>query len=1039
MKRIKLINLILLMFCCCNLMAQNIKVTGKVIDALSEPIIGASVQVSGTTNGVITDFEGNFSLGAQKGDILHISYIGYVAQDVKVAGPQTMKIVLKEDNEMLEEVIVVGTSMKKSDLTGAVSSVSAKVLEEKPVTNINQALQGRVAGVLISSAGKPTDDASIKIRGINTINGSTDPIYVVDGLVMDNSYSGFNAVNLNDVASIEVLKDASATALYGSRAANGVVLITTKKGAKGEGKISYDGWVGVRSYAKMPQTMNSKQLFELRKDAAMNSFMARHPNATEAEINTNLQNRIMTPYNPQGGGGYVFGQYEIDAYNNPNFQDYDWLDEVTRNAVEQNHSLSFSGGSEKGSFFFSLNYANQEGMVKNLNNKSISGRINAEYNIKPWLKVGTNTSYVRTESQLGDGDEVFDKARGANPMLPIDYKLLTLNYGDYADENYFNPLGSLRIENDRIRNRIITSNFLNLNPIKGLNIRTTFSLNYLDEQKYRYQPNDIQQAIRYSNKGEAKHNRDNAMTWQWDNTVSYDRTFADIHRMNVVLGTSASNSSYNYTSATGRGFDSNFFGYHNIGASEKFTDRQIGSDFWSSSLMSYFVRANYSYASKYYLTVTARYDGSSKFAEDYRWGLFPSFSGAWNIAEESFMQEQNIFNQLKLRAGYGVVGNQEIDNYAFLTLYKPNISSGSTAYLPDSKRGTSDITWEGQRSFNVGVDMAFLNSRIKFSADYFHTINNNLLLTRNLAETTGFSTSVENIGEIKNQGVEFTVDVNALKTKDWEWNISANFSKDHNEVTKLYGDGVQFIKKYDGNHNLQKEGNLFLGESRNTIYIWRTGGIAQLVDMDRLNQIDWQGRNVNPGDLYPLDISGPDGKPDGKIDDEYDRVIVGSPDPKFYGGFSTDVSWKGLSLNLVFNYSYGAKKLSSLYEGLIGSTGRSLASVDLLDRWSPDNTDAKFPRPMYHDGNDSAPSYNAFNAGQMDFSVQDASYLRLSTMTLSYTLPKKIVNMMKMDNLRVYSTASNLFCWTPYKGYDPETGDWYPPTRMFVFGLNVTF
>lgn len=1038
MKTIKFINLILCMCCAMGLWAQDIKVTGKVVDVTSEPIIGASVVVKGTTNGTVTDFDGNFILNVQKGNVLHISYVGFISQDIRVTGSQPINVILKEDTETLDEVVVVGTSMKKSDLTGAVGRVSSEVLKEKPVTDINQALQGRVAGVLINAAAKPGDDSSIKVRGVNTINGSTDPIYVIDGLIMDNNGGGFNSINLNDVSSIEVLKDASATALYGSRAANGVVLITTKKGTKGEGKINYDGWIGVRSYARMPKTMNSKQLFELRRDAAMNSFMARHPNATEAEMNANMQNRIMTPYNPQGGGGYVFGKYEIDAYNDPDFQDYDWLDEVTRNAVEHNHSLSFSGGSEKGSFFLSLNYANQQGMVKNRDNKNISGRINAEYNIKPWLKVGTNTSYVRTETQLGEGDEVFDKARGANPMLPISSSLLTLNYGDYSDENYFNPLGSMRIKNDRTRNRIITSNFLNINPLDGLNFRTTFSVNYLDEQTYRYQPNDIQQAIRYSNKGEASHYRNNAVTWQWDNTISYDKTFAELHRMNIVLGTSASNSSYNYTNATGRGFDSNYFGYHTIGASEKLTDRQIGSDFWGSSLMSYFVRANYTYASKYYLTVTARYDGSSKFAKGHRWGLFPSFSAAWNIAEENFMQEQTIFDQLKLRAGYGVVGNQEIENYAFLTLYRPDVSSGSTTYTPDSKRGTSDITWEGQRSFNIGVDMAFLNSRLKLSADYFHIVNNNLLLTRNLAQTTGFKTSVENIGEIKNQGVEFTLDVNALRTKDWEWNISANFSKDHNEVTKLYGDGVKFIKKYDGNNNLQKEGNLFIGESRNTIYIWKTGGIAQAADMERLNQIDWQGKNVNPGDLYPLDISGPDGKPDGKID-ENDRVIVGSSDPKFYGGLSTDVSWKGLSLNLVFNYSYGAKKLSSLYEGLIGSNGRSLASVDLLDRWSAGNTDAKYPRPMLHDGNDNASTYNPFSAGEMDFSVQKASYLRLSTMTLSYTLPKKIINKMKMDNLRIYSTASNLFCWTPYKGYDPETGDWYPPTRMFVFGMNVTF
>ena len=439
MKQIKIFSILMMLVLCCGTMfAQNATITGIITDAnTSEPLLGASVVLKGTTQGTVSDMDGNYSITATPGVTLVFSYIGYDTKEIRVGNQNVINVALSEDSQSIDEVIVVGTVMRKSDLTGAVSSVSGEVLKEKPVTDINQALQGRVAGVFISSAAKPGDNSSIKIRGINTINGATDPIYVVDGLIMDNYGGGFNAVNLNDVSSIEVLKDASATALYGSRAANGVVLITTKKGSKGEGKVSYDGWIGVRSYAKRPETMNSKQLFELRRDAAMNSFAARHPNATEAEINANLQNRIMTPYNPLGGGGYVFGQYELDAYNNPNFQDYDWLDEVTRNAIEHNHSLSFAGGSDKGTYFISLGFANQEGMVKNLSNKNITGRVNVDYNVKSWLKVGTNTSFIRTESEIAENDDVFDKARGANPMLPIDYDLLTLNYGDRIDENYF--------------------------------------------------------------------------------------------------------------------------------------------------------------------------------------------------------------------------------------------------------------------------------------------------------------------------------------------------------------------------------------------------------------------------------------------------------------------------------------------------------------------------------------------------------------------------------------------------------------------------
>lgn len=455
--------------------------------------------------GTVTDIDGKYSLSVPSDAILVFSYLGYETEEVAVRNRSLINVSLKTSSQDLEEVVVVGTILKKSDLTGAVSSVSAKVLEEKPVTSINQALQGRVAGVLISNAAKPGDDATIKIRGINTINTTTDPIYVVDGLVMDNFGGGFNSINLNDVASIEVLKDASATALYGSRASNGVVLITTKKGKIGSGRITYDGWVGFQTEAKLPETMGTRDLFELRKEAAMNSFTARHPEATVDEIDAFLANRVMTPYVKDGSGGYVFAQYEFDAYENND--NYDWLDAVTRTGVEQNHALSFSGASEKGAYYLSFGYSNKKGMVKNLGDTRYNGRINSDYSIKSWLKVGTNTSFSHTESEIFSDDGVYDKARGANPMLPVDSEIYTLNYGGIEDNNYFNPIRTLKIENDRRRNRLSSTNFLNINPLKGLNIRTSFSLDFFQEDRFKYTPKDIQESIRYSQDGQAEHTR----------------------------------------------------------------------------------------------------------------------------------------------------------------------------------------------------------------------------------------------------------------------------------------------------------------------------------------------------------------------------------------------------------------------------------------------------------------------------------------------------------------------------------------------------
>ncbi|MDR2475106.1 MAG: SusC/RagA family TonB-linked outer membrane protein, partial [Bacteroidales bacterium] len=668
-----------------------------------------------------------------------------------------------------------------------------------------------------------------------------------------------------------------------------------------------------------------------------------------------------------------------------------------------------------------------------------TGRINAEQTVKPWLKVGTNTSFTRTESQIFNDDGVYDRARTASPTLAVTDTLISLpDWKGMPDgeHNRHNPLNSLRIDNDRIQNHMVTTNFININPVEGLNFRTSFMMNYFNQKRYQFVPNDISESLRASSHGSAKQDFDSRLTWQWDNTVSYNKIVGK-NRIYALFGTSTTKTNRNWLNAEGQGYFINDFSYKSIGsnmiASDGLKKNSLGSDFTTETLQSYIIRVNYDYASKYYLTVTARYDGSSKFAPGHQWGLFPSFSAAWNITEEAFMKDQNIFDQLKLRVGSGLVGNQNIGNFLFLTLY--NLNGEGKEIERGLRRGTADISWESQQNSNIGLDFGFLNNRIRFSADAFLIKNKDLLMTRTLSTASGFKNATENIGTIENKGVEFTLDAQLVKTRDLEWNFSANLSADKNKVTKLYGN-VEAVYNYNTTYQtLGKTGNLFLGESRNSIFILKSGGIAQQEDMARLNQIQF-GRNVNPGDLYPLDISGPDGVPDGIISDIYDRVIVGSEDPKFYGGFSTDATWKGISLNVVFNYSVGAKKLSYMYESLATSVGRSPASIDLLDRWSPDNTGAKFPRPIL---SASGESYNVYSISDMDYSVQNASFLRLSALTLAYTLPKPLISSLKLSNVRIYTTASNLFIVTPYKGYDPETGDWYPPTRMFTFGLNLAF
>src|SRR5690606_17388102 len=492
--------------------AQDITVAGVITDEQTkEPLVGVSVAVKGTSTGTLSDEQGRYSIAAAKGSTLVFTFMGYAAKEIPVTNA-VMNVTLVSHDYQLDEVVVVGAAFKKSDLTGAVSSVSSKVLEEKPVTNINQAIQGRIAGVFISSPTRPTDDASIKIRGINTINGSTDPIYVIDGMVMDNTFSGFNAVNLNDVASIEILKDASATALYGSRGSNGVVVITTKKGRNGEGQVTYDGWIGFQTYANTPKTMNTRQLFELRKEAYINGYRQTNP---EGDLDAYINDVIM-------GSNTVFADYEFDAFN-PH-ANYDWLDAVSRTGIQQNHVVSFSNGTDKGSYYLSFGYTDNKGVIQKSEQEKFSGRINADQQIKPWLKVGTNTSFTRTNNTLVD-DGIMNRARLANPMLAISDELETLNWQGIFDQNNFNPLRSLRIDHDLIYNRLLSSNYLNINPIEGLNIRSTFSIDYAQKQDNKYTPNDIYESERYGTQGEAIDNRDTRTVWQWDNTISYATTF----------------------------------------------------------------------------------------------------------------------------------------------------------------------------------------------------------------------------------------------------------------------------------------------------------------------------------------------------------------------------------------------------------------------------------------------------------------------------------------------------------------------------------
>lgn len=1007
-------------------------ITGNVIDDKGLTVPGVTVTIKGTKTGTVTDVNGNFSLNVSPGTVLVFTAVGFEPKEM-LATAEPMKITMVTSNNNLAEIVVVGTTFKKGDLTGSVSNVDSKTLQERPVTNVSSALQGRVAGVFIGGGSKPSDDPVIKIRGTNTINSGSTPIYVVDGLIMENNLGGFNSINMNDVESVSILKDASATALYGSRGANGVVVITTKKGKKssGDGIISYDAWAGFSNYANRPETMNAQQLFDLRVDAYANGYIKDNPNANRQDYinNTLLKTNL------------AFSQQEFDTNNSG--KSYDWLKAISQTGYQQNHALSFAGGTERGSFYLSLGYAGTKGLIQTVNENKYTGRFNADYLIKKWLKIGTNTGYTRTDDAQAD-DDAYNQALNANPLLNYDpYRAaatrytpnyLTIYYralGQNSNNN-FNPFNALDITRRQNRNRLVTSNFINVNPIPGLDIRSTYSVDYGQQSYSTFTPNNIQEAIRnYNGDARARAERWNDLYWQWDNTATYSKTFNSKHRITALLGTSASKRTSDYTLAQGDRFASNDLLYHDLGGAAAQDKTTIGSNFYAYSIFSVIARFTYSYDDKYFLTATARDDGSSRFAPGHQYGIFPSASVKWDVTKEDFMKQQKIFNQLSLRVGYGVVGNQDITNYAFQTLYGSKVNNNNALLANDGLKGNPDLTWERQKQANLGLDMAFLNSRLSVTADAFYINNDNLLLDRNLATTTGYTHQLQNVGRVNNKGVDLSLSGQVVKSKDWNWTLSGNISFAKNTVKKLYGDAT-IIYNTDPNIDGRRK-NVILGQSLNNLYTLRSGGIAQ-----ESNRAEWQGLNYNGktvglGDIFALDVSGPNGVKDGIVN-QYDRQVVGNEDPKYYGGFSTDVSYKGISLNAVFVYSHGAQKISPYYEGLINSVGSSMASTDLLNRWTPTNTNTNIPKVIDNT------SYNRYSPYEVNYAIQDASYLRLSALTLGYNLPQKLLNSWHANRVRIYATGSNLFCITKYKGLDPETGDYgYPPVRTFVLGVNFGF
>ena len=1009
--------------------AQTLTVSGTVTDAVTnEPLIGVSVSIAGTAQGTITDIDGKYTIQIQGKNQLIFKYIGYETLRI-AANTGILNIKLEPQAFEIEDVVVVGTRMKKSDLTGAIGGINEKQLREVPSIDLTTSMQGKVPGLFIARKdASPGADITVKVRGTNSINHGQEPVYVVDGMVVD---QGLKLINPDDIASIEVLKDASSTALYGSRASNGVVVITTKKGQKGQkaagdGQINYNGFVTVSQYQNRMKQLNARQLFELRLDAYANAYMDANPGASRQEYIDNILS-IRDDSNP------VFSPEELE--NGENGITSDWVDPLIQTGITQNHSLSFSGAADKTTYYLGFTYSGEDGLIKNTGYKRYGGKVSLEQQVKSWLKVGTNTLLSQGTRNILGGDEgnPFLTAYKGNPLQTMNKDKYYMYWQGVAQMGEYNPLLSLDIQRQEVHNRVLSSNYVEINPFKDFFFRSTFAVDIFNKQDNRYIPSYTGQSARDAYEGMGWQWRSNDLYWQWDNAVNYEKTFGK-HRLFGLLSTSISRKSFNSVETEGFKFPFDDLGYHNMGFASNKELNKIKSDYKNSTLVSFIGRVNYSYASKYLLTATVRRDGSSKFAEGNKWGTFPSFSGAWNIQEEDFMSQIDYLSQLKLRAGFGIVGNQNIPEYAYLTLFNPQYSDGQVGLTVDgadnkARYENKDIRWEQQQQWNVGLDAGFWSNRLTFSVDVFSMINTDLLMNMNLYPSFGYDYKIANVAELRNQGVEFNLNALLLKTKDFSWSVSGNIAHDKNKITKLF-DGVDVI--WNGGNVTDRENHLFVGQSLNSIYAYELAGIAQLSDQEYLDRLNAGGniegsKVVRPGDYLPKDQDG-----DGRITYLDDMLIVGKKDPRFYGGFSTYLTYRNFSLDAVFSYSYGAKRISYVYEGMINGTGTSIASTTMLDRWTPENPSTAVPRAWRGSGE------SRFNSWDFDISAMDASFLRCAAITLAYDVPKSFLKKY-IGSMRIYANAGNLFLITPYKGYDPETGEDYPLNRSFTVGLNLSF
>jgi len=999
-------------------------VTGQVLSAEDKTgVPGVSVVLKGTRSGTNTDVDGNFKIDVQDNNsVLVISAVGFVTQEIIVGNKSTVSVSLVSDLKTLSEVVVVGYgTQKKSQLTGAISSVSSKMINEMPITNLGQALQGRVAGVDVAQSGsKPGTVPKILIRGRRSFSAGNNPLYVVDGIPLSGDRNellatrpfdfvsgGYEDMNPNDVASMEILKDATATAIYGARGANGVVLISTKRGAaKGKTTVSYDTYVGTTNALDKVNLMNGAEYAELKRESRR----------TTGTYKDEAGNLVPTGTADAYADSKLFEAIELDGIKQNRTTNYQ--DMMIRSGFQQNHSLGVQGGNEKTQFYISGGFFKDKGIIPGLDFTRTSVRLNLDHNINKIVKVGIS-SYTMYSVRNGANRNPYGFTLAQNPLARAYDDAGNIIFAQTTDALLTNPMAELvkgaQIDQTK-KYRFFNSVYAEVQILPGLKYRANFGPDFSISRAGRFvgaQTNDIK-----GGQPKANTNSQFGFNYTIENILTYNKTFSNVHNLNVTALQSIQRDNFEYNNIAVQGVPVEGQEFYNAGNASSVLG--VGSNLLQWTLNSYMVRLNYDYNDKYLVTVTARRDGSSRFGENTKYGNFPGVALAWNIYNEPFFKGIKWIDQLKVRASYGKTGNQGVSPYQTQGLLKRTSYAWGTAaaygYRPNSI-GNPDLKWESSASKNIGIDYSFFGNRVSGSIEVYQTNTTDLLLSDQLPTSIGFNAVTRNVGETRNRGIEIGVSTVNVNTKGgFKWSTDFVFYKNKEAIISLY------------NGKVDDTGNKwFIGHPLNSFFDYKKIGIWQLGEEDAAKA---QGFTVGQVKLQDTDK-------DGKITAN-DRVILGSDIPSWQGGITNRFSYKGVDLSFFIFARIGQKVLSKFHQDVLTLQGRY--NQIKVDYWTPNNPTNEFPRPNF---NQEFPVYNT------SFIYFDGSFVKVRNINVGYTFTPKVVQKLGLESLRLFASIQQPFIFSKYRskynGIDPESSDGNvnsdvtPATRISTFGLNIKF